>query len=391
MNDSYKDIWELRQPGRRDSQRHRERIRKAIRENLRELIAEENIISSDGKRRVKVPVRYLDMWRFKFGPNPKAKGVGHGEGDPGDIIAKEGKAKGKGGKAGDQPGEEVYDEEVELAEIVDMMLEDLGLPWLERKENQVEIQTEDMVFHDIAEKGLPPNVDMKRTLLENLKRNSIAGKPSFGRIVPDDLRYRVWENMVEKHSNASVILIMDRSGSMTDDKKYIVKSFFFWMVSFLRLKYGNVEVVFIAHDTEAREVGEENFFAISDGGGTRISSGLELAKATIEARFPTSVWNNYIFSFSDGENWDTDNERCIALFRELLGMCQAVGYGEVSYSDQFYSWAGWRGHWSTLHDAIKEAPDLVGEPRFLQAAIVKREDLYDCLRQFLDVDGKEKP
>jgi len=389
MNDSYKDIWELRQPGRRDSERHKVRIRKAIKENLRELIAEENIISSDGKRKVKVPVRYLDMWRFKFGPNSKSKDVGHGEGDPGDIIAKEG--KGKGNKAGDQPGEELYDEEVELAEIVDMMLEDLGLPWLKRKENQVEIETEEMVFHDIAEKGLPPNVDLKRTLIENLKRNSIAGKPSFGKIVPDDLRYRVWENVVEKHSNASVILIMDRSGSMTDDKKYIVKSFFFWMVSFLRMKYGNVEVVFIAHDTEAREVGEENFFAISDGGGTRISSGLELAKTIIETRFPTNIWNNYVFSFSDGENWDTDNERCIAMFRELLGMCQAVGYGEVSYTDQFYSWSSWRGHWSTLHDAIKEADDLVGEPRFLQAAIVKREDLYDCLRQFLDVDGKEKP
>lgn len=388
MNDSYKDIWELRQPGRRDSQRHRERIKKAIKENLRELIAEENIISSDGKKKVKVPVRYLDMWRFKFGPNHKAKGVGHGEGDPGDIIAKDGK---KGNRAGDQPGEEVYDEEVELAEVVEMMLEDLGLPWLENKENQVEIETEEMVFHDIAEKGLPPNVDLKRTLIENLKRNSLAGKPSFGKIVPDDLRYRVWENVVEKHSNAAVILIMDRSGSMTDDKKYIVKSFFFWMVSFLRLKYGNVEVVFIAHDTEAREVEEANFFAISDGGGTRISSGLELAKTVIEARFPTTIWNNYVFSFSDGENWDADNDRCITLFKELLGMCQAVGYGEVAYSDQFYSWAGWRGSWSTLHDALEEASDLIDEPKFLRASIVKREDVYDCLRQFLDVEGKEKP
>lgn len=390
MNESYKDIWELRQPGRRDSERHRARIRKAIKENLRELIAEENIISSDGKRKVKVPVRYLDMWRFKFGQNKKSRGVGHGDGEPGDVIAKDVK-RGRGkGKAGDQPGEEIYEEEVELAEIVDMMLEDLGLPWLENKENQVEIETEEMVFHDIAEKGLPPNVDLKRTLLENLKRNSIAGKPSFGKKAPDDLRYRVWENVVEKHSNAAVVLIMDRSGSMTDDKKYIVKSFFFWMVSFLRLKYSNVEVVFIAHDTEAREVEEANFFAIADGGGTRISSGLELAKGIIEARFPTQTWNNYVFSFSDGENWDSDNERCITLFRELLGVCQAVGYGEVEYSEQFYKWSGWRGSWSTLHDALEKDSDLVAERRFLMASIVKREDVYSCLRQFLDVDGKER-
>ena len=390
MNDSYKDIWELRQPGRRDSERHKARIRKAIKENLRELIADESIISSDGKRKIKVPIRYLDQWRFKFGPNRKMRAVGHGEGNPGDIIAK-GPRSNKGSQPGDKPGEEIYEEEVELAEIVEMMLEDLGLPWLESKENQVEIETEDLVFHDIAEKGLPPNVDLRRTLVENLKRNSIAGKPSFGHIVPDDLRYRVWENVVEKHSNAAVILIMDRSGSMDDDKKYIVKSFFFWMVNFLRLKYNNVEVVFIAHDTEAREVEETNFFAISDGGGTRISSGLELAKTIIDARYSKRTWNNYVFSFSDGENWDSDNGRCIDLFKELLGVCQAVGYGEVSYSEQFYKWSGFGGRWSTLHDAIEEDGNLMGEERFLSASIVRREDVYACLREFLDVDGKGTP
>jgi uncharacterized sporulation protein YeaH/YhbH (DUF444 family) len=220
----------------------------------------------------------------------------------------------------------------------------------------------------------------------------MAGKPMFGRIAPDDMRYRVWENVVEKHSNAAVILIMDRSGSMDDDKKYIVRSFFFWMVNFLRLKYGNVEVVFVAHDTEAREVDEKDFFTISDGGGTRISSGLELAKTIIGARFPTSVWNNYVFSFSDGENMEDDNDRCVALFKELLGVCQAVGYGEVEYNaGQFYNWSSWRGHWSTLHDILEGAADLMGERRFLQASIVKREDVYDCLRRFLDVDGEGRP
>lgn len=384
MNDSYKDIWELRQPGRRDSQRHKERIKKAIKDNLRELIAEENIISSDGKRLVKVPVRYLDTWRFKFGPNPKEKHVGHGDGEPGDIIAKDSKQKGKG-KAGDQPGEDIYEEEVELEEIINMMLEDLGLPWLERKENQVEIETEEMVFHDIAEKGLPPNVDLKRTLIENLKRNSKSGKSTFGKVIPDDLRYRVWENVVEKHSNASVILIMDRSGSMTDEKKYIVKSFFFWMVNFLRLKYNNVKVVFIAHDTEAREVAEENFFAISDGGGTKISSGLELAKTIIEARYPTNVWNNYVFSFSDGENWETDNDKCMSLFDELLNLCQAVGYGEVVLGGP----DKWWGKYSTLHDVLVDKDHFVKEPRFLIASISK-ETIYECLRQFLNINGKEE-
>ena len=41
MNDSFKDVWDLKQPGKRDSERHKERIRRAIKDNLRELVAEE--------------------------------------------------------------------------------------------------------------------------------------------------------------------------------------------------------------------------------------------------------------------------------------------------------------------------------------------------------------
>ena len=39
---------------------------------------------------------------------------------------------------------------------------------------------------------------------------------------------------------------------MTASKKYIAKSFYLWMVRFLRLKYRQVDMVFIAHDTEAK-------------------------------------------------------------------------------------------------------------------------------------------
>jgi len=386
--DSFKDIWDLRQPGRRDSTRHRERVRRAIRDNLRDLISEESIISSHGGKKIKVPMKYLDLWRFKYGKNKGQKGVGHGDGDPGDIIARDPNGSSPG-RPGDQPGEEIYEEEVELEEVIEMMLEDLGLPWLEEKETQIEIETEKIVFHDVSERGVPANIDRRRTILQNLKRNAIAGKAEIKGINNDDLRYRVWDNVVERHSNASVILIMDRSFSMTSEKKYIVKSFFFWMVNFVRRKYNNVELVFIAHDTVAREVPEEGFFAIADGGGTKISSGLQLAQEIIETRYPAHIWNNYVFAFSDGENWPEDNKRCISLAKELLGQCRSVGYGEVQYSEEFYNWSGWGGHWSTLHDAFSKDEDLNSEGRFMTAAIVKREDIYGCLKKFLDVSARE--
>jgi uncharacterized protein len=71
-------------------------VKEAIRKQLRELIAEEAIIASDGTKRVKIPLRYLDQYRFKYGQ--PLQGVGQGEGQPGDVL-------GQRGSEGHGPGE----------------------------------------------------------------------------------------------------------------------------------------------------------------------------------------------------------------------------------------------------------------------------------------------
>src|SRR5262249_41698658 len=76
--------WELRRRGLKDSLRHDQRVKEAIRKNLRELIAEEAIITSDGTKRVKIPLRYLEQYRFKYG-QPQ-EGVGQGPVKPGDSL-----------------------------------------------------------------------------------------------------------------------------------------------------------------------------------------------------------------------------------------------------------------------------------------------------------------
>ena len=386
MSDDFKDIWGLRNRGARDSERHKQRVRDAIKNNLRELIAEENIISSKGNKKIRIPMRYLDMYRFKFGKNSNSRGVGQGEGEAGDVIAREDPNGQPGsGQAGKDPGEEIYDEEFDFDEIIEMMLEDLDLPWLEDKEKSVEIETEEIVFQDIAERGIPANIDRKRTILENYKKNALKGrKRKIGNFERTDLRYRVWEKIIERHSNAAVFLLMDRSGSMTSEKKYIVKSFFWWMVRFLEKKYKNVELVFIAHDTQAMEVEEENFFKISHGGGTMVSSAFKLAKTIIDDRYPTEVWNNYVFAFSDGDNWVEDNERCVEAVKDILPLCQAVGYGEVEYSDFFYGWGSSSTYkMSNLASIFEDDSELASNDRFLVASIEKREDIYECLKKFL--------
>ena len=79
--------------------------------------------------------------------------------------------------------------------------------------------------------------------------------------------------------------MMDVSGSMGEFEKYIARSFYFWMVRFLRTKYNNVEIVFITHHTEAKEVDEEEFFNHGESGGTKVSSAYQLALDIINERY----------------------------------------------------------------------------------------------------------
>jgi uncharacterized protein len=209
-----------------------------------------------------------------------------------------------------------------------MMLEDLALPWLEEKPER-QITTTSHRFTDVRRTGSLANLDKRRTLLANLKRHAARGVPAVGRFRDADLRFKVWDVHEEHQAQAAVYMLMDVSGSMTTSKKYIAKSFFFWMVRFLQLKYHKVDMVFIAHDTEAQVVPEQDFFAQSQGGGTRCSSAYQLALTHLHRHHPSDRWNTYLFHFSDGDNLPDDNAVCTGLVETLLTHCRMVGYGEI--------------------------------------------------------------
>ena len=373
--------WELRRRGLKDSLRHDQRVKEAIRKNLRELIAEEAIITSDGTKRVRIPLRYLDQYRFKYGQPPQ--GVGQGQGQPGDVI---GQRNGNGndpgdGQPGDQPGEHTYEVEVPLEELAQMMLEDLALPWLEEKPER-QITTTSHRFTDLRRRGSLANLDKRRTLLENLKRNAARGVPEVGHLRDEDLRFKVWDLHEEKHANAAVYMLMDVSGSMTTSKKYIAKSFYFWMVRFLQLKYHKLDMVFIAHDTEAQVVTEQDFFGISQGGGTRCSSAYQVALASIQQYHPAERWNTYLFHFSDGDNLPDDNAVCKALVETLLTHCRMVGYGEIRYRDDA-SFYGWIGQAASAPSSLQYALQGITHPCLLSVTITHKEELFHVLQKFL--------
>ncbi|MEV5030066.1 sporulation protein YhbH [Paenibacillus sp. LPE1-1-1.1] len=366
-----REDWSLHRKGYEDQARHQEKVHEAIKQNLPDLVSDESIVLSDGRRTIKVPIKSLDESHFIYNYNKKQH-VGQGDGDSqvGDVLGVDpqaAKGPGKGQDAGDQPGEDVVDTEISIDQLEDMLFEELELPNLEQKQKD-QLQTTEIVFHDIRKKGIMSNIDKKRTLIENLRRNANAGKSGIGGISPDDLRYKTWNEIVKPQSNAVILALMDTSGSMGSFEKYCARSFFFWMTRFLRRKYEHVEIVFIAHHTEAKEVTEEEFFNRGESGGTICSSAYQKAIDVIDSRYPTSNWNIYPFHFSDGDNLTSDNERCVKLIGQLMERSNMFGYGEVNQYNRS----------STLMSAYKH----INHKKFMYSVIKEKGEVYKALKTF---------
>lgn len=374
------EVWDLQRKGSIDQARHNQKIKEAIKDNLESIISEEAIITSDGNKVVKVPIRGLDLPEFRYDYRKKPHiGEGDGSSNIGDVIGHDpgsSTAPGRGKRAGELPGIDYYDAEITIDELTALIFEDLGLPNLKKKQHH-EIQTTTYRYDDIRKKGILSNLEKRKTILENIKRNAILGKgPRFQNIADDDLRFKTFRPHITRESNAAVIAMRDVSGSMGEFEKYITRSFYFWMVRFLRTKYNNVNITFITHHTEAKEVDEKFFFQAGESGGTRVSPAYKLTLDIIKERYHPDKWNIYPFHFSDGDNWgDSDNKLCLELIRKMLKVCNMVGYGEIreyNYDSQ-----------STL---LNNFQDLKNEPNFISAIIKDKKDVYPALKTFFKKD-----
>jgi len=364
--------WSLHRKAPADQARHDEKVREAVKANLADIVGEESIITSDGKKIVRVPIRSLELPRFRYDVN-RRNHVGQGQGDSqeGDILPDDGQAgPGKGMGAGDQPGVDYYEAEVSIDDLAELIFEDLSLPNLEQKQAQ-QIESTVTRFNDIRKSGPMATLDKRRTVLENIRRNARAGRPAFGGITNDDLRFKTWTEDVRFETNAVIIAMRDVSGSMGEFEKYISRSFYFWMVRFLRQRYNKVQIVFITHHTEAKEVDEQTFFTLGESGGTKVSSAYRLALEIIRERYNPRDWNLYPFHFSDGDNWgETDNRLCLELVHRMLDICNVFGYGEIRQ--------GGYGSLSTLMSAFQN----ISSKKFIGVTIEDKAGVYPALRKF---------
>lgn len=374
-----REDWSLHRQGQLDQERHLEKVRDAIKKNLHEIVSSEPIITSDGKRVIRVPIRSLNEYRFRYASDKQERaGSGQGNSQKGQVIAKDPSGQqqgaGKGKQAGEEAGEDWFEALLTVDELGELLFEDLQLPNLDPRK-QPDLTSKQYQWEDVRKHGLQANIDKKRTIMEAMKRNLLAGRPPLVGINRSDVRYKTWEERYKPQTSAVVLAMMDTSGSMGEFEKYIARAFFFWMVRFLRTKYDKVHIHFLAHSTEAKEVTEEEFFTKGESGGTRCSSVYELALKLISEKYPPDQYNLYPFHFSDGDNLSSDNARSIELVNQLLAISNLFGYGEIDAS------AGGPAYYrtTTLGSIYKRE---ISHPRFTSVVIREKSEVYQALRTF---------
>ncbi|HHV29430.1 MAG TPA: sporulation protein YhbH [Clostridium sp.] len=386
-----------------DRRRHKELVEESIKKNIGNIIAEESIIGQSKDKKIKIPIKGIKEYQFVYGKNGPSAGSGDGSEKRGEKIGgeKAGK-KGQGsGQAGNQEGEEIYETEITIEELINYLFDDMNLPDIDKKKIAELESIRSYKNLGYQRKGIPPRLAKKRSVIEKIKRKQGYLRNNRSLIdseeereddivqnieddskkrfpfSEDDLRYRRVREDRKKDFNAVVICIMDVSGSMDQTKKYLARSFYFLLYQFIKLKYANVDVVFIAHTTTAKEVNENEFFHRGESGGTYISSGYEKALEIIEQRYNPNSWNIYAFHCSDGDNWSEDNKRAVELGQKLCDICNLFGYGEIV--------PGYYSSGSTIRNEFQKS---IKRKNFSIITMTSKDDVLPGLKKLLEKEGE---
>ncbi len=331
------------QRAERDLNRFRQIVRGKIKKDLRKYMSQGEMIGRQGRKYVSIPLPQIDIPQFRYGAK-QGGGVGQGDGEVGDPIGSGDPQQGTG-EAGSEPGQHVIEVDITLEELAQILGEELQLP-------------------NIEPRG---------------KKNIISKKDRYSgirRVGPDSLRHFKRETLLPE-SNAVIIYMMDVSGSMGTEQKELVRITAFWIETWLRSQYKEIDIRYIVHDAAAKEVDQETFYHIREGGGTKISSAYKLCNRMIDERFSPDEWNIYPFHFSDGDNWGGgDTRECVELLRaQVLPKVNQFCYGQVR----------------SLYGSGRFAHDLEeylgSEETLVISEIADRDDIYDAIRDFL---GKGK-
>ena len=373
-----------------DRRRHRQLVEKSIKENLGDILSEESIVGESKDKKFKIPIRGLKEYQFIYGKNSSGVGSGDGTEKRGEKIGTDKSAGAKGGSgagAGNEEGEDIYETEITLDDVMNYLVDDLDLPNMDKKKFSEIITDNSTKRAGYQKHGINPRLAKKKTVMTKVKRLQgkrralkEAGLSSEIERFPfreEDMRYYKVKKKPKKESNAVLIFIMDVSGSMDNSKKFLARSFFFVLSKFIRRKYNNIAFEFIYHTTVARRVDEYEFFHKSESGGTYISSGINEALKLIEEKYSPSAWNIYSIYASDGDNWSEDNERAVMAVKNICEVSNMFGYAELLPST----------YTTTMYHKFKKE---ITDDKFVPVIIKEKKDLWDALKIMLRKELKEE-
>ena len=320
--------YDLFSRGARDWLRHNEKVRESVRRALPDVISESDVLSHPDNRTVRVPVRFMEHYRFRLRDADEQKGAGQGEGKPGDILrqSRPGQGGRGSGAAGQGEGDVRFVMELNIDDILDWLWDELQLPNLKPRAGH--LVEEELVREGWDKRGARSRLDRRRTLKEAVKRRSIQGDD-----IPfsnDDLRFRQLALRRRPTTAAVVIFVLDVSSSMDETLRRLAKTFFFWALQGIRRQFRHIDTVFIAHTMQAWEFEESEFFQVRGEGGTRASGAFWMARDILQQRYDPSVYNSYLFYASDGENFPDDRQASIEALDELVKLVNFLGYVEVT-------------------------------------------------------------
>jgi len=391
--------------------RYKSQIKKAVAES----ISKRSVTDTESSESISIPSRDIKEPIFHQGRGGDRDRVlpGNDQFSPGDKIKRPqggGQGSGQGDASDSGEGQDDFSFSISMDEYLNLLFDDLELPNLQKTELQTETEFETYRAGFRAE-GIPTNIDIVRSLrgaqarrialtaakkkklkqleddLAELESNKPYDKALYAELLAQieklnykigrvpfidtfDLRYRNFDKRPLPSSNAVMFCLMDVSGSMDQATKEMAKRFYILLYQFLTRSYDNIEVVYIRHHTQAKEVDEQEFFYSQETGGTIVSSALYLMDDIVKERYPPSQWNIYAAQASDGDNWADDSPKCGKMLRErILTYTRYYSYIEITN----------RSHQTLWHeyDSIDQQYENFAMKNIKQAA-----DIYPIFREF---------
>jgi hypothetical protein len=397
-------------------QRFLRRHKQQIKESIADAVNRRSITNTESGEDISIPSRDIKEPVFHQGKGGLKERVhpGNDQFITGDKIDRpqgggSGGGSGQGDASADGEGSDDFVFQISKDEYLDILFDDLALPNLKKRQiNKItEWKTHRAGFQTA---GVPANISVVRSLQQSLARRTAmtAGKKRLldeleaellkikneepaqpleeNRLVHEieelkkkiknvpfidtfDLRYKNYEKRPVPSSQAVMFCLMDVSGSMDQATKDIAKRFYVLLYLFLTRTYKNVEVVFIRHHTQAKEVDEHEFFYSQETGGTIVSSALKLMHEIVEERYPINQWNIYAAQASDGDNWADDSPKCHSILSQnLLPYCQYYAYIEITR----------RSHQTLWHEYEKLLSD---SENFAMKNIQSVDDIFPVFRE----------